>query len=138
MLLLCSALLLSPAHTILPVPSDTHTHRTIAPLCSPLIHPLFAINLPQGRQAGTSTVFCFAIKFDWCKRGSQSLAHSHTYKCINTDMRLLHASVSLALTYVNNKCFQTPLLVYVFVCVCVNNFVIVVVKFALTESVACH
>lgn len=27
MLLLCSALLLSPAHAILPVPSDTHTHR---------------------------------------------------------------------------------------------------------------
>lgn len=114
--LLCSVIVARPHNFACPF---RHTH---APHHRPTLlafNPPTVRNQFTTRQAGTSTVFCFAIKFDWCKRGSQSLAHSHTYKCINTDMRLLHASVSLALTYVNNKTFSKRRFLFMCLCVCV-------------------
>lgn len=78
---------LNSSHFSLPVPWHTHTERPTSAPTYPFacIHPLFAINLPQGR--GTSTVFVLqsnliGVKEEADVLRAQTRAHIHTHEII--------------------------------------------------------
>lgn len=89
---------LNSSHSSLYVPWHTHTDREthLRPHLPVRLYPPTVRNQFTTRQKHKYS-FCFAIKFDWCKRGSRSLARSHTRTHTYTWDYCMLASISLSL-----------------------------------------
>lgn len=89
---------LNSSHFSLSVPWHTHTQREthLRPHLPVRLYPPTVRNQFTTRQRHKYS-FCFAIKFDWCKRGSRRLARSDTRTHTYTWDYCMLASISLSL-----------------------------------------